>query len=444
MNARRTALEVLRRVERDRAWIRPVLDAALAASNLERADRSFVTELCYGTVRWRARLDQAIGAHARRGLDSIEPGLLQILRLGAYQLLFTRVKPHAAVHETVDLARAYGGEPAARFVNAILRAIIRAGGPPPLPDPAEDPILHLAVRESFPRWLVDRLAAETGLDEATALLTGLNQVAPLTVRANRRRVTRDALAERLAADGVRATPTPHAPHGLHLEGMGEVATSPAFAEGLFTVQDEASQLVAEIAAPAPGAKVLDACAAPGGKATALAEALEDGLVDAVDVHAGKIALVAEGARRLGLSNLRTHTADATGTLSFAPEGGYDLVLLDAPCSGLGVLRRHPEAKWTLRPEDVPALRARQARLLANLARYVHPGGLLVYSVCTFLAEETLKVIEPFLEEHPEFMLVDRPAGPWQSLFDARGFFRVAPHRNGMDGFFAARLRKRGP
>lgn len=441
MSARRLALAVLERVERDDAWLRPALDAALSGSGLAPADRAFAAELCHGVLRWRARLDHAIGAHARRGLASIDPGTLRLLRLGAYQLLFTRVKPHAAVHETVDLARAHGGEPAARFVNALLRSIIRAGGAPPLPDPAADFIRHLEVRESFPRWVVERWVAAIGSEQAALALAAQNEVPPLTVRVNRRRATREQVVARLAAEGARATPTRHAPHGLRVEGLGEVGASAAFREGLFTVQDEASQLVAELVAPPPGARVLDACAAPGGKATALAEAVPDGSVDAVDIHAGRLALVSQAAARLGLSNVRTFVADAAALSGFVPAEGYAAVLCDAPCSGLGVLRRHPDARWRCGPEQIPELAALQARLLESLARHVAPGGVLVYSVCTFTPEETEGVVVPFLAAHPDFRLDDRR--PWPELFDGRGFFRTLPHRHGMDSFFAARLVRSG-
>lgn len=447
MNARRIALEVLRRVERDRAWVRPTLDAALREGGLSRPDRAFASELCYGTLRWRLRLDHALEVHTRRGLASVEATLLQILRLGAYQLLFTRVKPHAAVHETVELARDHGGEPAARFVNAVLRALIRAGGPPPLPDRARDLAEHLSVRESFPRWLVLRFLEEMGEAEAEAALAAHNEHPPLTVRVNCRRAPCSEVAARLAEEGGRVTPTRFAPYGLRVENLGEVAASPSFRKGLFSVQDEASQLVADLAASAgsaPGARVLDACAAPGGKATALAEMLPAGAVDAVDLYPAKVEQLGETARRLGLGNLSAHVADAAGTLPFAPPEGYPVVLLDAPCSGIGVLRRHPEAKWRLTPDQVTELAALQARLLENLARYVRGGGLLLYSVCTQTREETEGVVRPFLSAHPEFQLAPCPVAAYAPLFDEQGFFRVSPHRHQMDGFFAALLRQGVP
>jgi 16S rRNA (cytosine967-C5)-methyltransferase len=445
VNARRIALEVLWRVERDRAWVRPALDAALRKAGLSRADRAFASELANGVLRWRLRLDHALAIHTRRGLASVEAGLLNILRLGAYQLLFTRVKPHAAVHETVALAREHGGEPAARFVNAVLRSLIRAGGPPPLPDRARDLVEHLSVRESFPRWLVQRFLEEMGEAEAEATLAAHNRPPPLTVRVNSRRATLDEVKARLTEEGARVTPTHFAPYGLRVEELGEVAASPSFQKGLFTVQDEASQLVANLAASLTGAfgpaRTLDACAAPGGKATALAELCPQGTVDAVDLYPAKVAELEESARRLGLANLTSHLADTTGTLSFAPAEGYDVVLLDAPCTGLGVLRRHPEAKWRLRPEQVSELASLQARLLENLALHVRAGGFLVYSVCTQTREETEGVVRPFLASHPQFRLAPCPVAAYQPLFDDQGFFRVSPHRHQMDGFFAALLRK---
>lgn len=441
--ARRIALDVLAKVATQDAFTGPTLDALAEERQLTAPDRALAGELAYGVLRWRAALDHALAPHVSRGLESVALPILNTLRLGAYQLFYTRVAPHAAVHETVELARQLGREPAARFVNAVLRALQRSGAPK-VPDPSQDLALALSLSHSFPRWMVERTVRLLGPDQAQACLAADNAIAPLTVRVNTTRTTVQALTQLLAAEAIAARPTARAPHGLHLEGAGAVTASAAFRDGLYTVQDEASQLVALLCAPAANARILDLCAAPGGKTTALAEAAPDGHVDSVDRIARKTARIGDAVRRLQLPNVAIHTADAGGRLSCAPEAGtYDLVVLDAPCSGLGVLRRHPEAKWRILPADIERLRGEQVRLIEAAAHHVRPGGTLVYSVCTTTPEETTDLARDFLLNNADFVLTP-PEGPAFEGAVEDGFLRLWPHRHGTDGFFAARFRRVSP
>ncbi|HWN70558.1 MAG TPA: transcription antitermination factor NusB, partial [Haliangium sp.] len=423
-----------------------------------------------------------------RGLSKVSPAALAILRVAAYELLFLdRIPAHAAVSSAVTAVQKLGGPRLAGFANGVLRRLAREGEPP-LP-PASDLRAHLTVACSLPRWMVDRLADELGEDELAAAATALNEPAPLTLRAQRLRTDRAALTARLQADhpDVALQPSPWAPQALLAHGLGDPERSPAFAEGLVTVQDVGAQLVGHLLAPAPGMRVLDACAGVGGKSTHLAELAGDqAIIDAVDISPVKLGLCADTARRLGLTSVRTACVDLTAA---APEGAsdawraagladaYDAAVLDAPCTGLGVLRRHPEAKLRLAPDDIGRLSALQARLLDAVAARVRPGGVLVYSVCTFTREEGPERIEAFLATHPEFALEPPPVAPavtatvatadpaatartdavdWQGLAGVQAGegadgaapapvpaqFRTWPHRHGADGFFLARLRRR--
>jgi 16S rRNA (cytosine967-C5)-methyltransferase len=438
--ARDLARRVLGRVE-EGAYATLALAGELGrARALSDADRALATELVYGVLRRRARLDHALGALAPRGLERLDARARDALRLGAYQILFTRVPAHAAVDDAVEAMKHARGAKLAGLANALLRRLAREGEPPPPADPVE----RLAVVESAPRWLVDdalrRFAAP---DEARALLAALNEPAPLWLRAHPPRATRDQLAERLVAErpAARFGTSPLVDEALRVDGAGDVHTTRAFAEGAFSTQDLAAQLVGRLVDPQPGEQLLDACAGVGGKATHLATLAGDrASIDAADLSERKLELCADQARRLGLSSVRTIACDLSD--AGAPlQPGYDRVLLDAPCTGLGVLRRHPEAKWRRTSSDAAALAELQAALLLALAPRVRPGGLLVYSVCTFTDEEGPRQLAAFRAAHPEFA-VEPPADPrWRALVDGDGALRTWPHRDDADAFYAVRLRR---
>jgi 16S rRNA (cytosine967-C5)-methyltransferase len=474
-SGRALAQRVLRRVASEDGFATLILGAALAESGLDARERRLATELVYGVLRHQARLDRALAAMTPRGLGKLNPAVLAILRVAAYELLFLdRIPAHAAVSSAVTAVQKLGGPRLAGFANGVLRRLAREGEPP-LP-PESDLRAHLSVACSLPTWILDRLSAglgelgeagEAALAEAAA---ALNEPAPLVLRVQRLRLDRAALTARLHADHPEATlqPSPWAPQALLAHGLGDPERSPAFAEGLFTVQDVGAQLVGHLLAPAPGWRILDACAGVGGKSTHLAELTGDAaIIDAVDISPVKLRLCADAARRLGLASVRTACVDLTA----APDAwraadlaaAYDAAVLDAPCTGLGVLRRHPEAKTRLVPDDIGRLSALQARLLDAVAARVRPGGVLVYSVCTFTREEGPAQIHAFLARHVDFSLEPPPAAApapgdadadadagtavnWQALAGApaepAAAFRTWPHRHGADGFFLARLRRR--
>jgi 16S rRNA (cytosine967-C5)-methyltransferase len=422
-SAREVAHRVLGRVARGETLADAL--AAPAAERLDERERGFLHELVHGTLRRRGWLDHVLAGLASRPLDHVTPGVLDALRLGAYQLLFTRVPPHAAVSETVELARRV--EPrSAGFANAVLRRLQREG-PPPEPDPAADPLAWLTTAGSLPGWLAERWAARLGPEAAVARARALLLVPPTHVRLNPR--VPDAEA-RLRAEGVELRPT--AVPGA-LEARGSVAT---LAErGLLYVQDAASQLVAHLAA-AEGL-VLDACAAPGGKSLLMADiGGSRALVLAAEVSRRRLATLVRLRSRWGAANVLPLAADALRP-PFAP-ASFDAVLLDAPCSGLGTLARNPDVRWRLDRRDLARHAERQRALLEAVAALLRPGGRLVYAVCSVEPEETEDVLRPFLAAHPELEQEALPA--WAEAFAEAGVVRTEPARDRTDAFFAGRFR----
>ena len=443
-DARHLAFTVLERVASG-SYADRSLDAALRrATDIDPRDRALATELVYGVLRQQNRLDFALARLSKPPLAKLESKVLLLLRLGAYQILeLDRVPAPIAVHETVALCRRIKLARATGLVNAVLRRLVRESDRIPWPDPVAKPLDHLTWTESLPAWLARRWLSELG-DEAAALAQALRQPAPFTLRVNTLKTTRADFLEQLAAAGHQARATSYAPEGIRLlrRGPGEL---PGNQEGLYQVQDEASMLIAHLLAPAPGEKLLDVCAAPGGKTTHLA-ALSDNRaeIQALDLHANRLNFIREGAARLGCRGITPRAWDATRPASFLAVGSFDGVLVDAPCSGLGVLRRNPEARWRLQEEDISQLAGRQAALLDQSARLVRPGGRLVYSVCTVTPEETDQVIASFLNRHttfqPSSILPLLPAA-CRELVDASERLRTWPHRHDIDGFFAVRLQR---
>jgi len=444
--ARRLAAEVLLRVEQGGAFSNLALDGALrSAGAIEPREAALCTELTYGALRWQLELDRALAAHGARPPAELDAPVRAALRVSAFELLHhPRVPARAAVDQGVELVRALGLARAAGYANAVLRRLSENRAPPPPPSREADPVGHVAALTAHPRWLVERWARWLGIEEAGKLAAANQQQAPAVVRVARRRATRDRVQEVLRKSGIESTPGRYSPDALVLApGAPPALDIEGHEQGMFQAQDEAAQLVSLYAAPPPGAAVLDACAAPGGKACHLAE-LGAGSVLAVDLHARKARNIEEAAGRLGLPEVRALAADAT--LPLPGEGPFDVALVDAPCSGLGTLRRHPEVKLRRTPEDVDRLAALQASLLTQVSRSVKPGGLLVYAVCTLTREESDEEVERFLAAHPEFH-PERPPSGWAlaaadaDCLDEQGRLRIFSHRTGTDGFFAVRLRK---
>jgi 16S rRNA (cytosine967-C5)-methyltransferase len=441
-SARDLALQILVQTESRSSFSDRLLETRLKQSELSPEDARLVTALVQGGLRRRATLDHHLAAFT--GMERWEdlPAWIRgALRLGAYQLLYMdRVPRSAAVDESVELAKKYGHPGTAGLVNAVLRRL--AGGErAPLPDAAVDPTGYLAALHSHPRWIVERWVAQYGPEEAALLLDADNAEPLVSVRANALRITREELLDALREEGVAADPAPNGGPVLLVRGGFVVGRSRLFREGFLSLQDEAESLVALILDPKPGESVLDLCAAPGGKTAQIAEAVAPrGRVIAIERHLSRARATRENLfGRLKIAG--AHVVCADGGLP-PLRVSFDRVLVDAPCSGLGVLRRRADARWRKEAATIPAMVALQRPLLESGASLVRAGGTLVYSVCSLEPEETDGIVEPFLRDHSEYTLED--ANPYvpEAFRSADRVLRAAPHRHGTDGVFAARLRRR--
>ena len=445
---RALARQVLARVTHDGAFANRALAAALdRAPQLPPPERGLATELVYGVLRRRARLDRALDAVATRGL-SVPDDVRNVLRVGAYQLLFLdRIPAYAAVDDTVETMKREHGPRLGGLANALLRRVAERGEPP-LPDPARDPRAYLLDACGFPPWMAELCLRELGAARAVALGTASGEIPPLALRANRLAgVTSASLQQALASErpGAALAPSPVAPDALLARGLDAPATTAAFAAGAFAIEDVGAQLVAELCGAAPGERILDACAGLGGKTAHLAALAGNGAtIDALDLSPAKLRQAEEQWARLGAKGITARAADLTKDFP-AGTPPYARVLLDAPCSGLGVLRRHPEVLLRRTEADVTLLAATQRRMLDVVAPLVAPGGVLVYAVCTFDRAEGEEVVQSFVEAHPEFT----PAPPtadkvaWPELAAAAPhLIRLWPDRDDADAFFAARLQRR--
>jgi 16S rRNA (cytosine967-C5)-methyltransferase len=444
-NVRKLATDILAKVDVRKAYADILLDHVLDAFPLSRRDRALLTELTYGTLRWRGRIDAQLEPLLHRGLDDAHPFIRNLLRITLYQIDFLdRIPDYAAVNAAVELAKRHNGGQAARFVNAILRCYLREkASKPPGGDWTSAGVSELSAYWSHPQWLVQQWRGYLGAEELSALLEANNQEATLVLRANSLRTTREDLIGLLRAEGAAAKATPWSPQGIAIGASCAVDQLPGFQEGLFQVQGEASQLVGYLVAPQAGERILDVCAAPGGKSTHLAELTQDrGEIVAADISQAGLRKLQQSAKRLGLHSIRTLVADVSKAT--APFGiAYDRILVDAPCSGLGTLRSHPEIKWNRAQKDILRLSRLQQTILTRSAAYLRPGGVLVYSTCTLTAEENEQVVQQFLKNCDRFILEDAASHLPDAAKDLvrDGYFTAWPHRHGTDGFFAARLKR---
>jgi len=444
-SVRQLASEILLKVDSQKAYADILLDRTLKTARLSERDRALLTELIYGTLRWRGKIDARLSQQLSRSLTDTDAFVRNLLRVAVYQLFFLdKIPDYAAVNEAVELAKHQRGNKNAGFVNGVLRNLLRQKQNP-TKSKADDPsVSALAADYSHPEWLVKRWIDEFGRGEAGALMLANNQRSPLVLRANRLKSSRDKLLVRLLSQGIAASATPWSPDGIMLESCGAVENLPGFAEGLFQVQGESSQLVAQLLAPSAGERILDACAAPGGKTTHIAELMKDtGELIALDNSARGGERIRENIARLDLHSIQVTRADTTKKLSGKLSVIYDRILVDAPCSGLGTLRSHPEIKWQRQEADIRRLSGLQSKILERLASYLKPGGVLVYSTCTLSREENELIVEAFLPAHKEFELEDAarylPAAAKHMVCGS--YFQALPQRDNTDGFFAARLRK---
>jgi len=408
-------------------------------------DRALAAEIASGVQRWRATLDHLIVAFSKRPIARLDSEIVEILRLSVYQLLhLTRVPASAVVDDAVNLVRRAGKTSATGFVNAVLREVSRRRDALPLPPPPADPadrdaaLDYFSVTLSHPRWLAARWYDRLGFAIAEQWMRFNNTPGTLTLRANRLKMTREDLAEQLRGHDVELRPASYAPDGLIVE-EGNPLRLGLDDSGLFFVQDEASQLVALLAGDRPPARVLDACASPGGKTTAIAAAMGGtGLLVATDLRDRRIALLRRTVAVSGATNVRIVQTDLRKPLPFSQP--FDCVLVDAPCSGLGTLRRDPDIRWRRRKSEIPSLAATELTMLRQAAAMVAPGGRLVYATCSSEPEENEQVADAFAAAAPDFVPVAASAATEQltdSLVDARGFLRTEPHRHQLESFFGA-------
>ena len=440
MDAREAAMLALNACQRQGGWSDGALKKQLSAAELSGRDAALATQLCFGVLQNQMLLDFYLSKFSNIPLKRMEGKVVQTLRLGAYQMLFlTRIPHSAAVNSAVALVKAHCKNPrAAGMVNGILRSMERSLQNMPV-IPQGDPVAYLSTLYSHPEWLVKEFILSLGEEETAQLLAADNSQPPTAVMVNTTRTTAETLKAMLEADHVEAEPHPWLENCLLLSRTGDLERLEAFQQGLFYVQDPASRLSVLAAGAKPGMRVLDCCAAPGGKSFAAAIAMENqGEIVSCDLHPHKKKLIQAGADRLGLTIITPKTADGK---VFRPEWerAFDLVLVDAPCSGLGVIRKKPDIRYK-DPAPLADLPAVQLDILRNAARYVRPGGTLMYSTCTLLYRENGEVVETFLAENKaykeETFTLPGPIGPVQS-----GSVTLWPHRHGTDGFFISKMRR---
>jgi len=437
-NPREAALKILHAADTRSAFSDRLLDGAHARSGQDPRDQALMHELVKGTLRWRGRLDFVLDRLVHIGLSQTPPWIKNILRMGAYQILFLdRIPAHAAVDESVKLANEYGHPGTAGLVNSVLRRLVEEKDTVVLPD--GDDVESLAAWGSHPGWLVDRWLERFGPEATRALLVADNRAVPVGLRVNLLRGTREQLIERLRAEDVTATAAKYSPDLVWIEGNQPPARLAAFKQGLCTAQDESEALVGRLVAPQPHERILDLCAAPGGKCTHLAERIGDeGEVWAMERNEARVASLNSTVARLGVHSV--HVVQGDGRTYTFPMP-FDRVLVDAPCSGLGVLARRADARWRKGPEMLDEMPPIQLELLAAGGRRARPGGVLVYSVCSFEPEETTDVVEDFLRDNPQFVLESAAGVLPDEVVDENGFMRIYPHVHGCDGAFAARFRR---
>lgn len=437
-NARAAALDILEAVEKNQAYSNLLLNQVIERYNIEGPDASLLTELTYGTIQRKMTLDYYLEPFIKK---KTEGWVRNLLRLSLYQMLYLdKIPDRAIIYEAVELAKDRGHKGIAGMVNGVLRAIQRNGVPKL--DAISDPLERLSIETSHPLWLVKRWSVQFGYEKTAAMCRENILPATQTARVNMTRSTPEEAAARLREDGFEVQMSQVLPEALRAV-RGNLARSSAYREGLITIQDESSMAVAYALDLEKGHRVLDACAAPGGKTTHIAEKLSGGgMVTALDLHAHKVKLIEDNAARLGLGNIETKTMDSRRSSEAFEHGSFDRVLVDAPCSGLGVLRRKPDIKYAKKESDLNSLQDVQLSILDSAAKLVKPGGKLVYSTCTVDREENTGTAGHFLENHPEFERCDLSLPEAMHTFVNEQTLQVFPQDFGGDGFFISCFRKK--
>lgn len=448
MNARAIAMHTLMQVVRRGSFPDVLLDIYFKEHpKLDSRDRALVTELVYGVLRWQGRLDWIINQHIKIKPDKVDLSVRLNLRLAVYQLLFLdRIPAAAAVHQAVELTKASKPEHVVRFVNGVLRTISRKRMELKEAVPEGSTDYRLAILYSYPEWLVQRWLSKLGEEETESFCRASNQIPPTTVRINTLKTTVTTVAASFREFGFSVEPGNFVNEALHLRAIrSDLSSLDHYQRGEFQVQDEASQLIAHLLQPQPGERILDACAGLGAKSTHLAQLMENqGEIIALDNQGWKLSRLMENAQRLAVSCIEPLEIDLLELESSGEELFFDRILLDAPCTGLGVLRRNPDIKWKVRPKDFRRLHLVQIQMLKRLAPLLKPGGVLLYATCTVASEENEETVQGFLSEHPHYQPESvRPYLPpgGAGMVNRNGALQTWPHRHGTDGFFAARLRR---
>ncbi|XMB29064.1 16S rRNA (cytosine(967)-C(5))-methyltransferase RsmB [Paenibacillus sp. BR2-3] len=446
-SAREVALDVLVRVDEQGAYSNLLLNSSLQKAGLSREDSGLATELVYGTISRMNTLDYVLEKFVAKGIAKLQPWVRSLLRLSLYQILYLdRIPSHAAVNEAVNISKKRGHQGISGMVNGVLRSVLRAGELPVLPKDLSESE-RVSIQHSHPLWMVQRWMDEYGAETAEAICAANNEPPAVSVRVNTTMISRERLLNEMLEQGLQASASEVSPYGIVIRGGGNLALSTWYRDGFLSIQDESSMLVAEAVAPEPGMRVLDCCAAPGGKTAHMAELMKDeGYIFANDLHQHKARLISEQAQRLGLESIVTGSGDAMDLVNTCESSSFDRILLDAPCSGLGVIRRKPDLKWRKEPEDVASIAALQRVLLESVSKLLKPGGVLVYSTCTTEQAENGDIVSSFLEQSPDFTAITFTSPLWDRLQDtALGIgegIQILPHHYGSDGFYIARLQRR--
>jgi 16S rRNA (cytosine967-C5)-methyltransferase len=452
-NARQLAFLILRDIYRRDAFADVVLDRVLSQSHLSELDRRLVTELVYGTVRRARSLDFIIDQLAKKKASQQPPDLRVILHIGLYQLEYlNQIPPSAAVNTTVQLAKDNGLSGLSSFVNGLLRQYLRLKNDPDPETQKTTPlnqlknrfntslstIERLGILYSFPDWMIKLWLAEIGESETEKLCDWFNQSPTIDLRINPLKTTITEVETAFQSQGISVSRIPYLPQALRLNGtIGAIQKLPGYQEGWWTIQDSSAQLVTHLLDPQPGEFIIDACAAPGGKTTHIAELMQDrGTIFACDKTASRLKKLKENCQRLQLKSIEILTGDSRTLEQFTDK--CDRVLLDAPCSGLGTLHRRVDARSRQTPENIQQLAILQGELLAQTATFVKPGGRLVYATCTIHPLENDQVIQQFLEKNPHWE-IEKPSLELPVLLSPEGWIKVWPHQTDMDGFFIVKL-----
>ncbi len=436
---RGTAIKILNRVERSDAYLDRLLEAELRSDEMNELDKGLMNEIVTGVIRWKMKLDWVLTGFFHGNFTKAETNIKNALRVALYQIQYLDRVPHsAAVNEAVEFIKRLRGQKAADLVNAVLRNIIRNLDNIRYPDPEEDRVRHLAVIESHPQWMTRRWVDRLGYDETKRMMEANNSIPDLSMRINRTKIDGAYFLSLLEKHQIQYQRSKYIEYFVRVQHMAGIGSSELFQQGFFALQDESAGLPVLLLDPKPGERVIDLCSAPGGKTTFAGELMKNqGEIIAVDRYETRLNLVKNACQRLGITNVHPVADDGT-TIVLPPA---DKVLVDAPCSGFGVLSKKPDAKWQRDIDDIPKLVRLQSALLDNAAQLVKSGGVLVYSTCTIECEENLDQVKNFLGRHPEFSIEPANGFVHPDLIGTDGSVQTFQHKHGMDGSFSIRLKK---